>query len=303
MVATQHRAQPRPRSAVIPQLPKVTLVLDQVARVHFFSSRPANGTAGTANAISSATAIGRGHASAQALVYSGASAGAAMATSTSNAVAGQSVSASASAPVGGNASAQTLSYFGGSGFGLPGISAGTSISNVTGAPTGYSLTPNVSTAFARGSVYGLGAMSIGYGGQGESLTYKTTADFQFIFGANSDFLLGLESQGSLGTGFDSSILDVFVNSILAYEKSFKSLADAQAFFTDNPIDIGFQPGGLANVELDYDLTGSQISSGFQFNYAFGTASAVPGPIAGAGLPGLILAGGGLFGWWRRQKIA
>ena len=64
------------------------------------------------------------------------------------------------------------------------------------------------------------------------------------------------------------------------------VSGADATFTSNSIFLNFQG----------ETWGMGTSAVFDLQF-----STVPSPIAGAGLPDLILAGGGLLGWWRRRK--
>ena len=153
---------------------------------------------------------------------------------------------------------------------------------------------------------------------GPSVALADTYHWSFNGGSANDYSGTLITGAAAGAGFD-------ITSITG-----SGTINGSSVTITGPVNFALSDNILfpnASPQLDFFGVSFAVTGGQDVNVSCFTASippcfqlpqfgspggtftatlvpGVPGPIAGAGLPGLILASGGLLGWWRRrQKFA
>ena len=133
------------------------------------------------------------------------------------------------------------------------------------------------------------------------LTFATLGDpdtYTFTFQARYTTQAGLDYTLAYGDPDNSSV--IFSGHMVNTSATISSAGIG--FFQDH-----FEVSA-ANLPIYLSVSGSSVAvDGYTGVYYLGSVSSpgppapAPGPIAGVGLPGLILAIGGLLAWWRRRQ--
>ena len=123
------------------------------------------------------------------------------------------------------------------------------------------------------AVFGTSILGANLSGDGSAAdTYSASSTFDFAY--RGDLILGLIAPiDGAPTDFQKIDFTVTVDGTEALTRSFTSLATADAFFADNPLNLGAVSGG-ADVMFSYDLVAGG-AGGYGMDLAFG--GAVPEP--------------------------
>lgn len=205
------------------------------------------------------------------------------------------------------------------------LAALNSLSQSLGLETGTS-----TTISSGGSINASSGMLDANGNRIFTVTAISFANGTFtINGANTDYVV-LNVAGSVGSnGLNGSIVlaggitadHVLINytpstsNLTTYNNDYASLTGGQTLTISTngaTTDADFlDPTG--NIQINHSILDGRLFGGDTQNISIVSGaeiiapppefsdSGVPGPIAGAGLPGLMFAGAGFLAWWRRKR--
>ncbi len=256
-------------------------------------------TLGAANATSQATTLGG--AQAQALATANGSSGLADAiATTSDGLIVTSLVSEAQAPTTvDGATAQALAN-GANPYGFTGAGAayalGTVDPNAAFLAAAFAANPNVGSKSSQFFITGLGrASSLTFGAAtegmlvpgGASASHDYVSSETFTFNGqdlSGDLLVGLIGSsvtGSTGdtSDFSSLTFTVKVNGVTEVSDTFTSLAAAEAFFSNNVLNLGAVPEMAGDtVQMSLDVTSATAGFGFADQFVVGATDGSPPPV-------------------------
>ena len=148
---------------------------------------------------------------------------------------------------------------------------------ITTALSGHS---NVNTALSgaqAAGIFGAGVLGAAYAtGASGAQEYIDTETFTLNgYNLGGHLILGLLDTQTSGSGFSSLVFTVTVGGVTKVTQSFSTLAAANAFFSNDAIDLGAvaTTAGL-QVVVKFDLTTSAAGSGYGEDFILGATSIV-----------------------------